>query len=403
MATKRLTITNSERRTFTGCRRAYWFRYIEYLEPVFSAAPLRFGSLIHDCLKSFHLREAVLFSDRIQQWRDAYVVDVNQTSDPDALADIDTSKVDKMAELANGIMLRYVEKYGDDLNRWEILGVEQPFRFPLHTPCTDCKGAGKVGADKCTRCKGSGIGRRSPQWDQAGVIDLIVGENGLVWVVEHKTTSATSRDAYESELLLDTQPRSYLWAVKQMAEKHGWGKVGGILYNVMRKKLPADPHELKCKSCKGSCKPTKTALKADPSLTECPTCVGTGVIGISQKQGTDTTIEKYAAAIKKHPHLDVNDYEDTLSMLQARGDRFLWRFYHHVSEADLNDWELETYQVTRDISQTDRYYRNPNACAVPGRRCAFRRICIEDDPMARRSFKFRSEHHPEVKAEEIAG
>ena len=388
--------TNSARRVFTHCRRQYWFKYIEKLDPIFTAPPLSFGTLIHNCLESFHKDKEVLFDGTINAWRDAYVAEFNAVNqDPDFVGDIDTEKIEGMAELAKGMMLGYVAKNAKDLNTWEILAVEEPFRFPLRTICSKCNGKG------CQACDGAGLGRRSPVWDQAGKLDLVIKDEGLVWVVENKTTVETDRDRYESDLLLDTQPRSYIRAMQHLAAERDWGRVGGLIYNVLRKRLPADPHPLKCKSCKGSGQPTKKAQKE--GHTECPTCNATGVIGISKHQGTDTTIAKYTEAIRRYPHLDVNDYEDVLSKLQARGDRFFWRFYHHIGPSDLNDWEAETYQVCRDIATTDRFYRNPNACSVNGRRCPYRRICTEDDPIARRNFKQRDEAHPELTAEEISG
>lgn len=391
----RMVQTNSARRTFTRCRRQYWFKYIQRLDPIFTAPPLSFGRLIHECLEAFHRDKTVLFDGVIKSWRDAYVAEFNSVNqDPDFVGDIDTEKIDAMAELARGMMLGYVAKYARDLNAWEILAVEEPFRLPLRTIC------GKCNSNGCDSCGGTGLGRKSPVWDQAGKLDLVMREDGLVWIVENKTTAETDPGRYESDLLLDTQPRSYLWAVRHLAEQRGWGKVGGILYNVLRKRIPADPHPLQCKSCKGSGDPSKKAIK-EGATDKCPACHGTGVSGISTKQGTDTTIAKYTEAIRRYPHLDVNDYEDVLSMLQSRGDRFFWRFYHHVSETDLNDWEAETYQVCRDIATTDRFYRNPDACSVNGRRCPYRRICTEDDPIARQNFKQRDEAHPELSAEEI--
>ena len=392
----RRTITNSARRAFSRCRRYYWFRYIQKLDPIFTAPPLSFGTLIHACLEDFYVNKSVLFDGIIDKWRADYLAEFHSVDSSVIEGEVDTTKIDKMAELARGMMRGYVAKRAGDLNDWEILAVEKPFRFPLHTICGKCNGNG------CDACGGSGLGRKSPVWDQAGKLDLAMRHNGLVWVVENKTTTLTDRDQYENDLGLDTQPRSYVWAVKRMIEANGWGKLGGLLYNVLRKKEPANPHPLQCKSCKGSGNPSKKAQK-EGHHDKCPACVGSGVSGISKKQGTDTTIEKYTQAIRQYPHLDVNDYEDVLAMLQSRGDRFFWRFYHHVGESDLNDWETETYQVCRDIATTDRYYRNPDACTVMGRRCAFRRICTDDDPIARRNFTVREEDHPELKAEEIDG
>lgn len=393
---KRRVITNSTRRTFTRCRRQHWFRHEEKLEPILRAPPLAFGSLIHDCLQSFYKDKIVLHGTTIAAWRQKYIEEVQAANDVGETfgADVDTEKVDKMAELATGIMDGYVQRYAVDHNRFEVIATELPFKLPLHVPCSSCEGSGSILRDdgtleRCPSCGGRGIGRRSPTWDYAGVLDLVVRElkNGLIWVVEHKTTATSDRDQYESDLQLDTQPRGYVWAALQLAEQHGWGTVGGILYNCLRKKIPAEPKPTQCKRCRGTGK-----RKDGP----CQYCNETGVGAISKSQGTDTTMDLYANAIKAYPHLKIEDYEDVLQKLRARGDRFFWRFYHHINDGDLIDWELEMYQVTRDIATTDRYYRNPDACSVNGRRCPFRRICLEDDEIARKNFNVRSEAIPEI-------
>ena len=383
--TDRRLITNSMRRTFTNCRRQYLFRYNERLQPIVGAPPLKFGSLIHDCLEDFHSNKNVFFDRVINTWESDYKKEVASLQDPGDPygADVDYDKIEAMHKLAAGMMMGYIKKHGDDLNNWKILAVEKPFRFPLYTFSDGVRG------------------RRSGKWDMGGKLDLMFADKDGSWLMEHKTTVETDKDNYESGLMLDTQPRGYVWAARQIIEQEGWPPLRGILYNVLRKKLPMDPKHLKCKSCKGSGEPTKTAQKKDPNLTECPTCVGTGIIGVSQAQNTDTTVEKYAAAIKQYPHLDVNDYEDTLQKLTARGDRFYWRFWHHISESDVSEWERETYQVTRDIDTAESFYRNISVCNINGRKCPFRRICLEDSEMGRRNFTVRDDEHPELKAEEI--
>lgn len=384
-------LSNSKRRTFTRCRRMFWFEQVERLEPKVGSPPLRFGSLIHACLKSFYTDKQVLFDSVCNRWADEYRAElVGANLDEGYEPEVDEEKIEKLRELAKGMMRGYLERYASDHAKFEIVAAEQPFRFPLRVPCSKCRGESLYRKDKSCECGGTGIGRRSPKWDYTGIIDLLVRDvqSGVLWLREHKTTVESDTEKYMSGLLLDTQPRGYVWAARRLAAEHGWGRVAGIEYNVMRKKVPVTPKTTQCKSCKGSGRPTKTALKAKPSLTSCPSCAGTGVGGIS-KAATDTTSKLFLQALKDHPHIDASEYSGIISMLQARGDRFFWRQWHHVSEFDVADWLLEMYQVTRDIDTTDRFYRNPDACDANGRKCPYRRICVEDDPIARRNFRVR--------------
>jgi len=380
--TRRL-LTNSMRRTFTQCRRKYFFVYPERLSPIVTAPPLSFGQLVHDCLEDFHINKNVLFDHVMNAWEIKHHAEVDAAAGSNEYADVDHDKIADLRKLATGMMQGYVQRYANDLNTWRILACEKPFRYPIST------------------FKSGTRGRSSATWDFGGKIDLLFADQDGSWILENKTTQETDKDKYETTLMLDTQPIGYVWGAEKLIQEMGWPPLRGIIYNVLRKKLPADPHPLKCKSCKGSGQPTKKAQKE--GHTSCPTCNATGVVGISTKQSTDTTVEKYVAAIRSYPHLDINDkdYEDVISMLTSRGDRFFWRFWHPVSLQDIEDWERETYQITRDIDTCEAFYRNVSACSVNGRKCPYRRICLEDDPIARRNFIVRDTEHPELKAEEI--
>lgn len=374
---KRKLITNSTRNTFTNCHRKYKLRHKDRLEPIMRAPPLAFGSLIHECLAELYSDKVIFFDNQIDDWLQDYKDRIEQAG-----TEVDLEKAEKLAELAKGMLLGYIERFGEDLSKWRILAVEKEFRYPLPTPCSKCRGEG------CAACGKTGLGRNSPVWDYGGVIDLLIqDERGSTWIVEHKTTIESDLDAYDRDLGLNMQPRGYLWAARKICIENGWPKPTGIIYNIMRKKVPSEPETTQCKRCRGTA--TRKGLP-------CEFCNATGVGGISRSK-TDTTLDKFIAALKQHPHLDVKNYEDIIMQLQARGDRFFKRVQYFVSDRDVIEWLLETHQIVRDIGATQHWYRDLSSCNVNGRRCPYRLICLEDNDMARAcNFHVRDSEHPEM-------
>ena len=385
--TSRRSLTNSTKGSFTNCHKKYYWKHVEKLDPIVTKPPLAFGRLIHQCKEEFYKNKVVLFDSIIDQWLDDYKQTIIEAQKKSGFeGEVDLSKAEKMADLAKGIMIGYVERYAQDLNKWKILAVEKEFRYPLVVPCSKCQG------DGCDKCNKTGLGRKSPVWDYSGVIDLIIqDEKNHTWIGEHKTTALSDLDEYERDLGLDMQPRGYVWAARKICQENGWPKPIGIIYNLIRKKIPATPKTTQCKKCKGT-----GEKKGSP----CRDCNSTGIGGLSKAQGIDTTLDRYVEALNKHPHIDINHYQDVILQLQARGDRFFKRVQFFISDKEIIEWLKETYQICRDIAHTKWFYRDLTSCNVNGRRCAYRSLCLDDSCMARANFKQRDTVHPELQGEE---
>ena len=399
MAQRRI-LTSSTLKEFTGCRQRHNYRYTQRLEPKARPMPLDFGSLWHNLLEAFWLgmRTPADFERKIEEWRSDFERRVR--AEP-ALYDEAGIAIDDAMEivaLAGGMIHGYLERWGADSKRFEVLLVEHPFRFPMHVPCRFCKGK------RCGKGKGTGTGRKSPTWDWSGKIDLLVRDRDMrdsIWLMEHKTTSETDPDAYMAKLALDTQHRGYLWAARQICAKRKWKMPAGVIYNVARKKLPAVPQTTQCKSCKGEGqRRAEPRSRTDLSMARCQECAGTGVGGISKAKNTDTTVALFEAALSKQPHLPRADYQDLIDTLGKRGDRFFWRRHAYVSDDAVTDWQVHSMAVAKEIGACERgagtIHRNEGACFSFGRRCPFWRLCIEDDPMARNNFTVRENELPEM-------
>lgn len=365
---------------WSRCRRQWMYDRFLGLRPKDRPIPLRFGSLLHECLELFYRDKVVLFSDFVHAKVDAEIAALR--TDP-ASYNTTEDEVREIGELCLGVMHGYVVRYAaSDHERFEVLGVELPFRFPVRVPCGRCEGAG------CDKCGGSGLGRASPTWDVHGFIDLLVRDkhHGVTLVKESKSTVESDVDQFMRKLVIDPQPRVYVTAARLLVKEHGWPPVGGVFYDVVRRKIPAEPVRLKCACDRAGAK--HPGFDKD-GVSPCPKCSGTKSIGLSKSQGTDTTFDVYRNALAQLPHVDVSEYGDVLQKLMARGDRFFAREHHHVSARDESDWMIEAYQATRDIAEatrSGRFYRNTDACDLQGRSCPFKSLCLEDRPEARARF-----------------
>ena len=423
----RRTCSNSRRAAYTRCLRYYRHSYVEELEPRWAAPPLRFGILIHELLDRMYQDMPssgslnLDFEASIQEWLGAQRKIASDLDEPTRRIE----ESEEMGRLAGAIMNRYAAKYAAvDVERWDFLGTEVPFKFPLHVPCSHCRGQG------CHSCEGTGRGRRSPIWDHEGKLDVVarLKSTGQVFVWEHKTTVTQDMDRFRHQLRLAPQPRGYVWAARQL-----FGECAGVHYNVLRKKIPIQPKTVQCKVCRGKGMRMIAEAPAESKLTcrdcegrgillgsvtskDCPTrhgkgkrrvtrkewptfqrgceaCCGTGVAGLSKTiDRLDTTPAMLELALRTYPHIPRAPYEEILERLKARGDTFLHRMSLHVPDRDIREWELEMYDVTKGIGEVERsgrYVRNLDACFAVGRPCPFSSICLEENEFALRNFRRR--------------
>ncbi len=319
----RETVSCSEISSWLSCRKKHEFRYVQRLAPMEDSEPLNLGRAVHAALESWYLRR-----DK-QSALDA----VRESLDCCASGD-------ELLPKALGMISGYIE-YWKDRETFQALHVELPFRVPLRTPS----------------------GRASRIYDLVGRVDGIVQKpDGSIWILEHKTLGRKDKH-YFDKLDVDIQVRAYCWAVQRFTGLD----VKGVIYNVLRSKLPAQPEVLKSGK-------------------------------LSKRANIDTTFEIFQQAIKDNG-CDPGDYVEILDRLKAEGNTFFMRREVEFTSGELDSFSLDLYRITRDMRRSSREesYRNPTACGQFGP-CSFRDLCIGTLPQDEVFEHYRelSTKHPEL-------
>lgn len=254
------TIHVTERSTFKQCKRKWQYRHQFHLAQL-TTLPNKFwfGILIHKCMAEYYKNNAPLLDTFINKFD----------------ADIHTFNWEGKAEEAAyeyynlGVeMLRGYMKYSEENDKnWEIVAVEEPLTIPIST-----------------------------EFSLTGTPDLLIRENGKLFIVDHKTYA---RLVNIEDLAVDDQMTAYCYMVWKLYDEKP-----GILYNQLLKKIPAEPQVLK-----------------------------NG--GLSRDKNIVTTVEKYMAAIEEN-NLDWTDYAEVLGRIREN-----YHFYkRETSERTLNELKI---------------------------------------------------------------
>lgn len=193
MSAAPLVSTYSMWSSFRNCRKAVDWRYLQQLVPLQRDRNLHFGSLIHECLQSWHARRDL-----------AEVLDLidrrcmNRTQDEDQRRDW---------HLATAMMKGYAARYPAE--EFEIIALEKAFEGPIVNPAT---------------------GAASRSFKLAGKVDGIIRIGGEYFILEHKTASQVDAD-YLEKLWTDFQITIYAHYIEQTMGI----PITGILYNVLVK------------------------------------------------------------------------------------------------------------------------------------------------------------------------
>jgi len=178
---------------FRNCRKAVDWRYLQQLVPLQRDRNLHFGSLIHECLQSWHaqrdLPEVLDLIDRRC---------INRTQDEDQRRDW---------HLATAMMKGYAARYPAE--EFEVIALEKAFEGPIVNPST---------------------GAASRSFKLAGKVDGILRIGGEYFILEHKTASQVDAD-YLEKLWTDFQITIYAHYIEQTMGV----PITGIIYNVLVK------------------------------------------------------------------------------------------------------------------------------------------------------------------------
>lgn len=217
-------------------------------------------------------------------------------------------------------MIGYDARWTEEMEHYEVLGVEVSFTAPLRNPDT---------------------GRISQTWELGGTLDGIVRDRrtGHVLILEHKTASVdvSPGSDYWKRLRLDGQVSMYYEGAKALGHV-----ADGCLYDVLSK-------------------PALKPLKATPP--EARKYTKAGALYATQRE-TDETPEEYRARLLEHMA------EKPAALFQRQ---VIVRLEDEMHEALRDVWQL-AHQL-RESERAGSYPRNPDACVSYGQTCPFFALC----------------------------
>ncbi len=286
--------------SFLACRRMYDYRYEKNLVPVEKSDTLNFGSAIHSGLefwfKYHNAKGAVNFMEgRAEE------------------LGMDEPEIAKAAVLLE----RYTKHWC--LDPFDVDEVEYEFCTPLINPKT---------------------GHISRTFSLSGKVDgLVRMNNGELWILEHKTTSAID-DAYIGRILIDSQIAIYANAISQVLKE----PVAGAIYDILVKP--------RTKFKEGETEEQFEARKAE--------------LLAKSKTGKTTA--------KRQERETIEQYKERLN--EDITDENFRREIVYFSKDDLNEHLSEVW----DIGQALRHpciFRNTGNCAKYGKPCPYLPLCRE--------------------------
>jgi hypothetical protein len=321
-----ICIRTSDRITHRSCLRKWYLSSSlqRNLEPTRMNPTFWFGRGLHYGLDQYHgyQKDPVTGFLRFVQFSlDQYV---EKTGLP--VWDTDKHNLKDMVQLGRGMLLHYQDWDSSpdrpqlSIEPFKVIATEQSFRIPLED-----------------------VRPTKEQVYYTGRFDGIVQDKfGDYWLLEHKGYKAFD----ENKLILDDQVSSYIWAAQKL-----YGiTIKGVIYNVLRKKLPAV-----------SLEPMKKG-------------------GLSVAANQDTTYEAYRANLD-YLGIDRMSYQDFLySLKHEKGNMFFHRSQVTRSQAEIKNVEQQIYdEAYMMLYHGDIIYPNPTRdCSWS---CDFTSVCLlmQDD------------------------
>lgn len=290
----------SDVNAFLQCRRSWnWSSNLrEHLTTIKPYEPFYFGTVIHKFLECWYRSEQ--FKDR------AFGIAISELKQ-NPYAD------DEFIDFGNALCEHYLDWQRFDTlqssdRNLTFLACEQNFQVPIMTP--------------------SGV--RSNKFVFAGTVDGVMRSkvDGKLYLHEIKTTK--SIDSRIQQLAFEYQPTAYLWAMQQVYQE----PIEGVIYSLIRKKLPVDPDVL-----------TNGKL--------------------SKNKAIDTTPEHYLNCAKRqHPTWSNEqiraEYGEILNALLQQPNKFFRRVLVKRTQAELDQMQRVLYDVAKDMTRRDLpLYPNP--------------------------------------------
>jgi len=246
--------------------------------------------------------------------------------------------------------------FSDDNLRF--VSLETEFNVPLRTPS----------------------GRASPKVALEGRFDGVVQRiaEGDWWLWETKT--AKTIEGLTNTLDNDSQCGAYLLAAQELTGH----RFSGVLYNILRKKVPADPRVLQ-----------------DGNL--------------SQAKNQDTTVEHYVKFAHEHYTPEIPDYDDRVKFIAENYGPFLrefsdyrqqWPFFQRVAirrtQQELDSLQRDLHLISLDMTNP-RVHIYPNATWSACLNCHMKGPCLAMNAGADYELILQQEYRPRIAWDSMAG
>jgi hypothetical protein len=327
-------LTESRQKCGRRCQREHYFAYLLGYRVAVEDEALRLGTMEH---KGLEVR-----------WSGGDLDAALAAMEPLAASPFEFAK-------AYAMLVGYVARWEDDLERYEVLAVERTFEAPLLNPET---------------------GAASRTWVLGGKLDAVVRERatGRVLLLEHKTAGVdvSPGSDYFKRLVIDGQISTYYAGARALGYD-----VEGAIYDVLRK----------------------------PALRP-------GVVPLLDEAGVKIVLDQGGARVKTKDGKKWRETGDSASgyVLQTRpetADEFRARCLDAIAsdptgyyaraevvrlEAEMTEAAFDTWQLARQLRESEvagRFPRNPDACVRYGSTCGFFPVCtgeasIEDETRYRK-------------------
>ena len=400
-------ITNSEMGTFRMCRKRHGFEYVDMLRPKLPGRQLTWGNCIHaGCESGYRAayqlgvsiagrldHALVAGAEGVRDFHAVYVTGLDglvregHIGDEEAQEHFDDAA--KMLDVALWAVDHFFRATQEDLETLVLLGAE----VSMHEPMVN-----KAGRVMNVRL--------------AGVADTVWWDpqDRSIIVDDHKTVDELVGTT-EKRIALDPQMSGYMHGVQRMVRagklrpldgselpEGAADRIGRCRYNCIRRSRPKQPKVNKVRKNDGAHE--QTAILATLEVG------GLSSQGLVSTAAIDTTAEIYDAALAQQTEergLPMTEKQgDLLVKLRDQGDRYFARFEFWRNAAEREEWRRETIAEARLMRMVERdpslRTRNTGACSRPGSPpCAFRAVCINDQPETRALYRIATKRHEEVR------
>jgi len=349
--------SHSEFSTYQQCPKKWWFKYHERLMVAIKKNALSFGGIIHSALESYYIaiQKDVYEQEARKIANETFAVEIEAQIKKliqEGADEEQTEELKALVSVGESMLMMYFE-YAHENDTFKVIAIEDRITVPVEAPS----------------------GRASTTFEYVFIPDMIVYDNGGIWIVEDKTAKTISSQ-YFQKLALDDQITRYCWGLEKFLrittdEKYLPYKnmeVKGVYYNILKKKKPTVPILLKSGK------------------------------GISRASNIDTTADVYLQAITDNG-LKPSDYENELDALQNKKSSFFHREVVNRNSTEKEECRQGIHTLCRAINTDPAIYRCPGQEC--GWKCDYRNLCIEDTPESRSLYEIKEDYKAENDQKEV--